>query len=56
MIAIPGTTKPQRLEENWSSRNINLTEAEKAELRGIVEKAKPSGNRYGEKHQAMVGH
>src|SRR5688572_23378274 len=28
MIAIPGTTKPSRLEENWASRDIELTEEE----------------------------
>ncbi|KAK3724193.1 hypothetical protein LTR37_001318 [Vermiconidia calcicola] len=56
MIAIPGTTKPARLEENWASSEIDLSEDEKAEMRRIVEEAKPSGNRYSEKGQAMVGH
>lgn len=56
MIAIPGTTKAKRLEENFGSRNIDLTEEEKAEMRRIVDAAKPSGNRYGEAGQAMVGH
>lgn len=56
MIAIPGTTKPGRLEENWGSRGIELTESEKAEMRKIVEEAKPVGNRYSERAQAMVGH
>ncbi|KAK3696414.1 hypothetical protein LTR37_017985 [Vermiconidia calcicola] len=56
MIAIPGTTKPARLEENWASSGIDLSEDEKAEMRRIVEEAKPSGNRYSEKGQAMVGH
>lgn len=55
-IAIPGTTKPGRLEENWASRDIVLTDEEKAEMRRIVDKAKPVGNRYGEFHQALVGH
>ena len=56
MIAIPGTTKPQRLEENWKSRDIELSEEEKREMRRIIEDAKPSGNRYSERAQAMVGH
>lgn len=56
MIAIPGTTKPQRLEENWLSRDVELTSEEKGEMRRIIESAKPSGNRYGEKHQSFVGH
>ena len=56
MIAIPGTTKAKRLEENWGSRDIELTEAEKQEMRRIIESAKPEGNRYGAANQAMVGH
>ena len=56
MIAIPGTTKAKRLEENWASRDIDLTEEEKKEMRRIVDAAKPAGNRYSEKAQAMVGH
>lgn len=55
-IAIPGTTKPKRLEENWASRDIDLTEEEKAEMRRIVDSIKPHGNRYAPANQAMVGH
>lgn len=56
MIAIPGTTKAGRLEENWASREVELTEEEKKEMRAIIDKAKPHGHRYNEKAQAMVGH
>lgn len=56
MIAIPGTTKPARLEENFASRNIELTEEERKEMRRIVDSAKPEGNRYGEANQSLVGH
>lgn len=56
MIAIPGTTKASRLKENWASRDFDLTEEEKQELRKIVDKAKPVGNRYSERAQSMVGH
>jgi aryl-alcohol dehydrogenase-like predicted oxidoreductase len=56
MIAIPGTTKPKRLEENWASRDIELTEDEKAEVQRIVDQAKPVGNRYNELNQSRVGH
>ncbi|RWQ91479.1 NADP-dependent oxidoreductase domain-containing protein [Paecilomyces variotii] len=56
MIAIPGTTKVKRLEENWASREIDLTEEEKHEMRRIVDAAKPSGNRYSAAHEALVGH
>lgn len=56
MIAIPGTTKAGRLEENWASRDIELTEEEKQEMRNIIDAAKPHGNRYAPAQQAMVGH
>ncbi|KAF2129200.1 Aldo/keto reductase [Dothidotthia symphoricarpi CBS 119687] len=56
MIAIPGTTKASRLEENFASRDIDLTEEEKAEMRKILDAAKPHGNRYAPAQQAMVGH
>lgn len=56
MIAIPGTTKPKRLEENWASRDIVLTEDDKKEMRKIIDSAKPHGNRYSAKNQALVGH
>ncbi|KAL1887466.1 hypothetical protein Sste5346_010215 [Sporothrix stenoceras] len=56
MIAIPGTTKVKRLEENWASRDVELTDEEKTKLRELVEANKPVGARYGPAHQAMVGH
>ncbi|KAL3299463.1 alcohol dehydrogenase [Colletotrichum asianum] len=56
MIAIPGTTKAKRLEENWASRDVELTEEEKKEMRRIIDAAKPHGTRYGLSHQALVGH
>ena len=56
MIAIPGTTKAKRVEENFASRNFELTEEEKQEMRSIIESAKPHGNRYAPAQQAMVGH
>ncbi|KAL5332299.1 NADP-dependent oxidoreductase domain-containing protein [Aspergillus crustosus] len=55
-IAIPGTTKASRLEENWGSREIEFSDEEWKEMRRIIDSAKPVGNRYGEKHRAMVGH
>ncbi|KAJ5496565.1 hypothetical protein N7463_008552 [Penicillium fimorum] len=56
MIPIPGTTKAARLEENWASRDIELTEEEKQAMRQIIDAAKPHGERYGPAHKAMVGH
>ncbi|KAF1817299.1 Aldo/keto reductase [Eremomyces bilateralis CBS 781.70] len=56
MIAIPGTTKASRLEENWASRDVVLSEEELKEVRALVDSAKPHGNRYAPAQQAMVGH
>ncbi|RAL00196.1 aldo-keto reductase [Aspergillus ibericus CBS 121593] len=56
MIAIPGTTKVHRLEQNWASREVDLTEEEQQEMRKIIDAAKPHGNRYAPAQQAMVGH
>jgi diketogulonate reductase-like aldo/keto reductase len=56
MIPIPGTTKPHRLVENFASRNVELTDGEKEEMRKILDSLKPQGNRYSEKMQGLVGH
>lgn len=56
LIAIPGTTRPGRLEENWGSRGVVLTDEEKAEMRRIVNDAKPAGERFAPIFQSMVGH
>ena len=56
MIAIPGTTKPTRLEENWGSRDIELSKEELQEIRAIIDRSKPHGNRYTPANQALVGH
>lgn len=56
LFAIPGSTKTQRLEENWSSRDVVLTEEEQKEMRTIIDAAKPVGDRYSPAFAAMVGH
>ncbi|OBT67831.1 hypothetical protein VE03_02565 [Pseudogymnoascus sp. 23342-1-I1] len=56
LISIPGTTRAERLEENWASRNVVLTDDEKVEMRKIVDDAKPSGERFSAMFEAMVGH
>ncbi|OAA35486.1 aldo/keto reductase [Beauveria brongniartii RCEF 3172] len=56
LIAIPGTTKPSRLEENWKSRNVVLSEEDLREMRIIVDRAKPVGERFSAVFQSMVGH
>ena len=55
-IPIVGTTKINRFEENWASRDVSLTDEEVSEMRRIVDEAKPTGNRYGAQHQSWVGH
>ncbi|KAL1599828.1 hypothetical protein SLS60_007633 [Paraconiothyrium brasiliense] len=56
LITIPGTTKASRLEENWASRDIELTEEELKDMRKIVDAAKPVGERFSAIFQSMVGH
>jgi diketogulonate reductase-like aldo/keto reductase len=55
-IAIPGTTKEGRLVENWGSRDVELNEEERGEMRRIIDGAKTEGHRYAPAQQAMVGH
>lgn len=56
LLAIPGTTKASRLEENWGSRDVVLTEEELNTMRKIVDDAKPVGERFSAIFQSMVGH
>ncbi|KAK7422694.1 hypothetical protein QQX98_001482 [Neonectria punicea] len=56
LIAIPGSTKTHRLEENWASGDVVLAEDEKKEMRAIIDSAKPVGHRFGEMHESAVGH
>jgi len=56
LITIPGTTRAGRLEENWGSRNVVLTDEEETQMRKIVDDAKPTGERFSSIHQSMVGH
>ncbi|CAG8387281.1 unnamed protein product [Penicillium salamii] len=56
LITIPGTTRASRLEENWASRDIELSEEELVEMRTIVDAAKPVGERFAPIFESMVGH
>ena len=56
MIAIPGTSKPGRLEQNFASRDVELTAEEKTHMRELVDSAKSAGERYEPAAAAMVGH
>ena len=55
MIAIPGTTSPSRLEENWASRDIDLTEEETEQMRATINKLKPRGDRYNKEAAKAIG-
>jgi diketogulonate reductase-like aldo/keto reductase len=46
IIAIPGTTRPERLVENFASRDIELNEEDKQEMCAVIEASKPQGDRY----------
>jgi aryl-alcohol dehydrogenase-like predicted oxidoreductase len=54
-IPIPGTRVSERLEENFGARDVDLTEAELKDLRQLIDKASPSGDRYAPIHMAMCG-
>lgn len=56
MIAIPGTTKPKRMEENFASRDIEFTDEELKEIRRIIKTTKPHGNRCSERDATTLGH
>ncbi|KAI9636259.1 NADP-dependent oxidoreductase domain-containing protein [Dioszegia hungarica] len=55
-IPIPGTKKAERLEENFGAREVDLDEEELAEIRKLVEEAKPEGARYNDAGMKRVGH
>jgi aryl-alcohol dehydrogenase-like predicted oxidoreductase len=46
IVPIPGTTKIERLVENWGSASIELTPAELQEIETAASKIKPAGERY----------
>jgi diketogulonate reductase-like aldo/keto reductase len=55
MISISGTTKPGRAEENFASRNVELTEEELKQVRAITDSLKPQGDRYNESAAKWIG-
>lgn len=46
ILPIPGTKTIARLEENWASRDVKLTEQELKEIREVVDGFVASGERY----------
>ena len=55
IIAIPGTTKPGRLEENWASRDVEITDEDRKEMRAIIQASKPQGDRYSKEAAKAIG-
>jgi aryl-alcohol dehydrogenase-like predicted oxidoreductase len=55
IVPIPGTTKLHRLEENLSSANVELTQADLSEIGGALSKISVQGDRYPAHLQALVG-
>lgn len=54
IIPIPGTKKIKYLEENWGALKVDLTDAEKAEIRSAVTDAEVVGDRYPEGMQSAL--
>ncbi|TYJ55912.1 hypothetical protein B9479_003435 [Cryptococcus floricola] len=55
-IPIPGTRSGTRLEENFKGGDVDLSEEELKELRALIEKAKPVGERYMDGALQQLGH
>jgi aryl-alcohol dehydrogenase-like predicted oxidoreductase len=54
-VAIPGTTKLERLEENIGAVNIELTPEDLREIESAASKIKVEGARYPERLEKMTG-
>lgn len=55
-IPIPGTRSAKRVEENWGAGNVELSPAELAELRTLINDAKPTGEKYSPEVLKAIGH
>jgi aryl-alcohol dehydrogenase-like predicted oxidoreductase len=55
IVAIPGTTKVERLEENIGAVNVELTPEDLREIESAASKIKVEGARYPEKLEKMTG-
>jgi aryl-alcohol dehydrogenase-like predicted oxidoreductase len=56
IVPIPGTTKPERLEENLRSLDLEFTPEEWRDLNDAVSKIKLQGDRYPTYQEKQVGH
>jgi aryl-alcohol dehydrogenase-like predicted oxidoreductase len=56
IVPIPGTRKPERLEENLGAVNIELTPGELREIDAAYSKIKVQGARLSEDHMKLIDH
>ena len=45
LIPIPGTRRVERMEENWQSRDVELTDEDVVALRSVIDGNKVKGDR-----------
>jgi len=55
IIPIPGTKSIKRMEENWASREVVLTDDELKEMRAAVDSFTAAGTRYPERMMGALG-
>jgi aryl-alcohol dehydrogenase-like predicted oxidoreductase len=55
IVPIPGTTKPQRLEENLGAANVRMTREELLEIDSVLSATAVQGARYPEHLEKLVG-
>jgi aryl-alcohol dehydrogenase-like predicted oxidoreductase len=55
IVPIPGTTKPERLEENIAAADLEITPDELREIDDAASRITPQGARYPEHLQQRVG-
>ena len=55
IIPIPGTRRPERLDENWGAQSIELSEIEVNEIERLVPPGSAAGERYSDEELKTVG-
>jgi aryl-alcohol dehydrogenase-like predicted oxidoreductase len=54
IVPIPGTTKPERLDENSAAADVELTSGDLHEIDSAASQITPRGARYTENLQRMI--
>ena len=54
IIPIPGTRSMSRLDENWASKDVVITDEENQLIRDIINQIEIVGSRYHERSKAFV--